>query len=241
MPGPAGRDSHFHHGSLEEQLSLPFPKQKPGGVSFLRGGAKRYNARQGLPDYQHDGLEDIQADPLWQRKVARHYEQAESAPTDHRVRKAYDALRDETNKQFEYLTSPRTAGGLGMQVEVVDHDPYKTIHEARHDVVHNRRLKVMSTKVTGSHPMLSDDENDRFRAVHDAFGHMATGRDFSRNGEEAAYHSHVQMYSRAARPAMAAETRAQNSSLNFGKQEGFPKQKALAMPEWALRNRLPKR
>jgi hypothetical protein len=71
-----------------------------------------------------------------------------------------------------------------------------------------------------------------FRAVHDVFGHAATGRAFDPHGEEAAFRSHYAMFSPQARPAMATETRGQNSVNNFG---GLPKgefaeQKVVTLP-----------
>ena len=97
------------------------------------------------------------------------------------------------------------------------------------DDVNNRRtLKVLGTRVTGGHPFFSDDENDMFRAVHDFFGHAATGRSFDRHGEQAAYLAHSQMFSPAARPALTTETKGQNSSLILNGH--FPDQKLAVLP-----------
>jgi hypothetical protein len=61
----------------------------------------------------------------------------------------------------------------------------------------------------------SDDDNDAFRAVHDAFGHASTGRHFDRHGEEAAWRKHSQIYSPLARQAMTTETRGQSSTFIY--------------------------
>lgn len=58
--------------------------------------------------------------------------------------------------------------------------------------------------------------NDIFRIVHDYFGHVKEGNGFRADGEENAWRSHAAMYSDLARPAMTAETRGQNSWVNFG-------------------------
>jgi hypothetical protein len=58
--------------------------------------------------------------------------------------------------------------------------------------------------------------NDVFRIVHDYFGHFAHGHGFRADGEENAWRSHSAMYSDKARPAMTAETRGQNSWVNYG-------------------------
>ena len=234
------RDAHFVHGAFEskaEQLSFHFPERKQG-VSFLRGGAMRYAARRGL-SWSGQGLDEIQSDPQFQTKVGAHYEAAGAVPT-HRVRRAYEAMRDETHAQFDYLTRPRHQGGLGVQVEFTEHDPYEHHHAMQQDVLKNRRLKVFKSSSTGGHPFFTDEENDKFRAVHDAFGHAAIGRSFTRHGEEAAYHSHAQMYSPTARDAMAAETRGQNSAFIYRRSgESFPEQKTITMPKWAQRIRTP--
>lgn len=144
---------------------------------------------------------------------------------------SFRAFRDETGRQFEFMTGSRSRGGLGIEVGVMQDDPYPDAPSMVRDVRENSRLNVLSTRVTGGHPILSDDDNDMFRAVHDLFGHAATGRGFSRHGEEAAWLHHSQMYSPRARGAMSAETRGQNSAFIFslgGKD--FPEQKVTTLP-----------
>jgi hypothetical protein len=238
----AGRDAHFSFGTFEgkhEQLQLPFGPSPERGIPSLRHGARTYAESQGL-SYSAHGLSEIQSDPIFQTRVAKAYETAPQGT--HRVRKAYEAFAHETRQQYDYLTRPQEHGGLGVKVEVVDQDPYRHHGEMISDLQRNNRLRVLSTKTTGSHPYLSDEENDMFRAVHDAFGHAAIGRSFSRHGEEAAFHSHVQMYSPHARQAMAAETRGQNSAFIYRSGGGkFPEQKLVQMPDWTMRNRVPRR
>ncbi len=59
------------------------------------------------------------------------------------------------------------------------------------------------------------NENEKFRAVHDVFGHGLHGNPFGAKGEENAWAIHSQMYSPLARLAMTAETRGQNSFVNY--------------------------
>lgn len=77
---------------------------------------------------------------------------------------------------------------------------------------------------TQGHPALSEvdpnlgiNANEKFRAVHDYFGHVApeTPNAFGPKGEENAWLTHRQMYSPVAEPAMTAETRGQNSYVNY--------------------------
>ena len=147
---------------------------------------------------------------------------------------AYRAMAEETGRQFDHITKPRSKGGMGLDIEATNHDPYgdgkweDTFPAMGQDIENNNRLKVLSTAATGGHPFFSNDQNDMFRAVHDTFGHLAAGRGVDKHGEEAAYQKHSQMYSPLARGAMATETRGQNAALHsFG---GFPEQKVGILP-----------
>jgi hypothetical protein len=146
---------------------------------------------------------------------------------------AYRAFRDETLRQFEYLTSSVARGGLGVHVEVSKPDPYPDAVAMTRDLLEHRRLKVYATGGSGNeHPLLTNDENDMFRAVHDAFGHASIRRGFDRHGEEAAWLKHAHMYSPLSRKAMTTETRGSNSTLVFyygGRR--FPEQKAILLPD----------
>ncbi|HET7110277.1 MAG TPA: hypothetical protein VFI41_05360 [Gemmatimonadales bacterium] len=247
----AGRADHFALGQVEshDQQELPFPEQRPQGVGFLREGARAYAESRGMT-YSSEGLDQMQADPTFQHRVADFYERSQGAEHDHRVKSAYSALAAEVNHQYDYLTRPTEHGGMGVNVsfepELEGTSIYPTHEHLVADIMQNRQLRVNKTGSSDldqavGHPFLDPDTNDKFRAVHDAFGHAAIGRSFSRHGEEAAYHSHAQMFSPAARPALAAETRLQNSTLNYGRTPGvFPEQKPLIAPAWALRSRIPR-
>lgn len=158
---------------------------------------------------------------------------------------AYRKFREETNQQFDFATKPRSKGGMGLDFEVTKQDPYgwggqqpkddysnwdykRVIPEARHDILEHGKMKVYSTNTTGGHPFMSDEENDRFRAVHDLFGHLGSGRGIDFNGEEGAYQAHAAMYSPEARGALATETRGQNSYLRT--RGNFPEQKVGILP-----------
>jgi hypothetical protein len=165
--------------------------------------------------------------PEMQESLARTY--ASMPSHDPHAEQAYGAMRDETRQQFEHMTASRSRGGLGMHVGVTPEDPYAGPAEMMNHVFRDRRINVMSTKTTGGHPFFSDDENDMFRAVHDVFGHAATGRGFDRHGEEAAFQAHSQMFSPLAQRALATETRGQNAVLI--RRGAFPEQKIGLLPE----------
>ena len=129
---------------------------------------------------------------------------------------------------------------LGVKVSFVADDPYKTSKEMFDDVSKGV-LKVLQTESTGSHPILSDEQNNKFRAVHDYFGHAATGRGFGQDGEEAAWVHHSQMFTDKARAALTTETRGQNSFFN-NRGKTFADQKVALLPSrfWEVPKRFTK-
>lgn len=186
-------------------------------VKHIIEGARGYAHLKGLGD-PHEGVDyhkiTQSADRI--RQLGHAYD---SLPNhDPQAVPHYEAMRHEVNNQYDHLTKR-----MGINVQSVDHDPYRNAHEMIHDLHNNKRLQVMKTSLTGHHPYFSDEDNDKFRAVHDAFGHAGTGRDFDRHGEEAAFHAHARMFSPEARGALATETRGQNGSLikngQFGPQK----------------------
>lgn len=171
-------------------------------------------------------------DEQFKRRVADWFDQVRSAPDDPEVRRAYRAFADETRKQYEYLTDK------GVQFEFVDNPaPYKNSSEMMQDIAENNRLLVYKTQADSFHPLLSPEENDMFRAVHDYFGHAGYGHQFGPLGEENAYRVHSAMFSPEARRAMATETRGQNSWVNTRPENKakpgtvYADQKVALMPE----------
>ena len=163
----------------------------------------------------------VAVEPEKRKRIAEHYDK--QPIVDEKAKKAYDELASEIDKQFEILKK------TGLNIEFVDYDPYEGFDSMRNDVVQNNRLKIMKTSVTGSHPYWDDDANDKFRAVHDAFGHLATGRGFDRHGEEAAYQAHKSMMPQSVHGVLAMETRGQNAYvIDRG---DFPPQKVGILPE----------
>lgn len=140
---------------------------------------------------------------------------------------AYAAFASETAAQYAFMT--RHVSHTSTPA-----DPYATADALFSALDTTGHLDTLATKSTGGHPFLPEAVNDMFRAVHDYFGHYATGRDFGRDGEEAAWFSHSQMYSPTARLALTTETRGQNSALNWRLGGSFPVQKvALLDPRFS--------
>lgn len=222
---------------MTTQLKLPINEgtaQEFEPPAFLKPAIERFAASRG-GSYSDTGLATQQVDPMRGHAQYLAYRNSiRTATEDLALRNSYGHLRQELGEQYGFMTKPASEGGLGIQVETTPYDPYHTAAEMAQDVATNHRVRVMATDTTGPHAFLSNEENDQFRAVHDVLGHAATGRGFSRNGEEAAYLAHSQLFSPQARSALASETRGQNSYLNYGP-GGFPEQgaKLVGMPAWA--------
>jgi len=192
-----------------------------GNIHRVREDFASRNGHLGAPDFQGTYIH-----PDTTRRIASAY--ANLPSRDESVLPHWGHMLQGTQEQYERMTAPESKGGLGISVHVQDTDPYQNPGDMFNDVLNNKRIHVLSTKVTGGHPVFSNDSNDMFRAVHDVFGHVGSGRGFDRHGEEAAYLSHARMFSGAARPALASETRGQNSYFNtYGH---FPEQKVGVLP-----------
>ena len=186
-------------------------------------------------------LDRTQTDSKQGRRVANIYDEMDPVMNDVDIA-SYDQMAREVDAQYEYMTEV-----MFMKVEVVNSNPYASPAELAADIRDNNTIKVLSSESTGGHPYMSNEQNDRFRAVHDFFGHTVMGNTFTRHGEEAAYLIHSQMFSESARGAMHSETAAQNAVLNYSKKNrakasrsirqglsytgNFAEQKAKVLPQ----------
>lgn len=183
----------------------------------------------GRPWYDVEDWSDVAVDLPKHLRTADAYN--DLPEWDDAARPAYDALISELHEQYDLLTNK-----LGVKVEVVAEDPYPDVQSLIADIRDNKTIKVLATTSTPpGHLYMTDDENDMFRAVHDAFGHAGTGRGFDRHGEEAAYQAHANMFGPLARRALATETRGQNAVvIKTAEETGqgeFPPQKFALIPE----------
>ncbi|QMP84465.1 hypothetical protein HUN42_00088 [Streptomyces phage Dagobah] len=164
-------------------------------------------------------------------RIGRLYLDTPSRPDAPSVRDAYASFVRQVDWQYDLMTRPVDRGGYGITVLPTDQDPYPSA-EAMFQDVSGGVLSVYRTQPDQSHPILSAESNDRFRAVHDYFGHYVSGRGFDRHGEEAAWVCHSKMFTGAGQRAMTTETRGQSSALCWITSPDFPPQKALLLPEW---------
>lgn len=228
-------------------------------IAELQDSADSYMRRIG-----RDGEHRIDAYPEFNedraRAIAQAFEAMKHQPGNREVRRAYDAMIDETLAQYESLK------GTGLDIQFIppgQADPYAASPAMGYaDMIENGHLWTFPTESgfgtlndVHDNPLLKRvgkigdkgdaTANDAFRVVHDAYGHFAPGNPFFRHkGEERAWINHSKMYSPEARGAMTSETRGQNSWLNFGPYAEqnrtasgadtvFADQKIGLLPQWA--------
>lgn len=245
-------------------------KHKPGTVKIpgygevearpieaIEDSARKYMKARGT----HHDNEFSPFNEDFARKVADAFEKLEHNPRDPKVKRAYDALIDETLAQYQ------AAKDTGIDFKFIkpgEQDPYaKSPSLGYADIVNKGKLSVYptdtgfgsSSKDVSDNPLLKRvgkvgdlkdaTVNDAFRIVHDLYGHYGPGNPFFRApGEERAYRQHAQMFGPEARKAAATETRGQNSWVNYGphgeknRKAGagdtvFADQKVGLLPDWA--------
>ena len=230
-------------------------------IAEIKNAEEKYLKEAGIevPDYIRYPKQDEKRAKL----IAAAYEKMQNNPNDPEVIKAYEALIDETMAQYKALKDT----GLNFTfLKPNMPDPYAASPALGYkDVIENKNLTVFPTDFgygsdaafdASKNPMLTkvgtigdkDDAvaNDAFRVVHDVFGHLGSGNpQFRSAGEERAFLQHMRMYTPEARRAMAAETRGQNSFVNFGPYANqnrgasgadtiYADQKVGIMPDWAV-------
>lgn len=187
-------------------------------------------------------LKYAEVDPTRAAKLAEQYTLMQNNPSDPKVKKAYDAMINETMDQYEALRK----AGYKFNFMPESGDIYGNPRNAINDIVLNKQLSVFPTEqgfgslveASQANPLLMKTgekwqgkdvtANDVFRAVHDVFGHGKYGVGFRAGGEENAFQAHARMYSPEALPAVTSETRGQNSWVNYGP---YGAQNRIASPE----------
>lgn len=201
--------------------------------------ARKYNQYNGLPAIVEGHY--VPLDETQSETIARVYEFAQSTPNIEYVQQAYTQLAIEIEQQWAFAI----AMGFTFEPWKQDGQPYATSKEMQQDVCNNYHLYFFQG---GSeiHPLLAatDEQglslNDKFRAIHDFFGHAAEGFQFGPRGEENAWVHHSMMFSPLAQMALTTETRGQNSWFNFGpyrdlapQDRPFAEQKCFLLPvQW---------
>lgn len=175
--------------------------------------AKEYCALVGLaePTIGHYVQNDVEQ----AKEIATAYEALPSYDTSIATLNAYTALKAEIELQYDYAV----LHGFTFENWTQEGQPYANSKELCEDVLNNKHMWVF----TGGdvHPLLGET-NNKFRAVHDLFGHCAEGFQFGPRGEHNAWLHHSMMFSSTAQRALTTETRGQNSWVNYGPYSNLP-------------------
>jgi len=194
----------------------------------------KYKKEKGIETTAGEKITEL--DTSKSMEIADAYEAMENNPNDPEVKEAYESLAKETIDQYKAMTD------AGYEIEIYEGkgEPYANSQEMIDDLINNKHMYIFSTEqgygeagITDQqrqeNAMLAETEfvdkngkplliNDLFRGVHDFFGHSERGNGFGAKGEENAWDVHARMFTDKARRAMTAETRGQNSWVNFGPQ-----------------------
>jgi hypothetical protein len=190
------------------------------------------------------------------KRISDAFEAMKHDPNNPEVQQAYEALINETLKQYDDLTK----AGIKAK-KIVGENPYSNSKDLIEKVRQSDEISYFPTdegfgsgNITNN-PMLRKTgrlnaqgeemlANDVFRVVHDIYGHVKPQSTFGKVGEEVAYQNHKQMFSPLAQKALATETRGQNSYVNFGPNAAhnkanpantiFAEQKVGLLPDWAI-------
>ena len=199
----------------EEGTAPAAEPKRPVPNADVQAHAAAYTKAAGI-DYKPNS-EYAQVDPQRASRIAEDYAAMKHDPNDPKVKASYDAFKKETLAQYNFLKDQ------GVKFEPSKENPYPDSKAMAKDVSENKHLAFYTGgTMSADHPLAEKipgediSYNDAFRAVHDYFGHAKEGYGFGPRGEENAWRQHSQMYSPAARGAMTAETRGQNSWVNFG-------------------------
>ncbi len=174
-----------------------------------------------LQEYYDDlasgNLKDQYGDAFTPAELETMLSQPEGTGVSPEAQKSYEALAKEVDTQYKWMTERDEVKTFYSQ-----DDPYATSLDMVADVRDNKTMNVFSGG--GDHPFFGESSidknglsaNEKFRAIHDYFGHASEGAGFGPVGEERAWYKHSRMFSPEARDAMSTETRGQNSWVNFG-------------------------
>lgn len=223
-------------GVAGQEANVPVPERgNPSPVGPAASGTEAINPQDVANSFaKNNGFPEpkphtpVKVDPEFGKKVSDAFEEMHHDPQNPDVKRSYQALASEVEKQFEHITRE---GGLKVEPAPTGKDPYANSKEMRADIVNNQHLYYYPTDTgfgpagaaneVANNPLLAKGKNgmpfnDMLRVVHDYLAHGVEGHGFGANGEENAFLTHLKMLSKDAGRALATETRGQNSFVNFG-------------------------
>lgn len=119
---------------------------------------------------------------------------------------------------------------IPYEVIFTEKDPYESSKEMREHVQETGKVKIYT--VSNGHPFLSQESNNRFRAVHDVWSHCVCGCPFTFEGEYTAYIEQRKYYPKSVWNVLFSEIPAQTCAYYYVGSFDF-KQRAIESPiEW---------
>ena len=227
----------------DDARRLAKEKVKNDETNFSLQSAIRYNKSVGLPDIKHhkykksDAFIQTEISDLYPKLIgvdSPDYKQTSlerniymgykkefpSIISDYKIKnykdlvnKAYAQLVLEVDKQYKGLPVHVSYHNGDMNYEN-SADMMDDIHNFGHLWVYKggEDHPKLGSKTTDSQGLTA---NEKFRAVHDYYGHSVEGYQFGKDGEENAWIEHSKMLSPLAQWALSTETRGQNSYVNY--------------------------
>jgi hypothetical protein len=199
------------------------------GIDKVKQVSDAYKKQAGIVKSDHPPVYKLQT--RVSQAIADAYVKMKHDPTNPVVREAYEAMVKETKKQYKSI--------IDAGVKVVRHDgagePYSSSKAMLDDLRNNNQLKFLpNDEAFGAEGAAAYKDNigiqksgfklddgyeltnsEMFRVVHDYFGHGILGNEFGAIGEENATLQHLSLFTDKAAPAVIAQTRGQNSWVNF--------------------------
>ena len=203
-------DQNFLRARAAERVGADFEPVKMAPSSLAKQSAigRTFEiAAEGSPEYKQAVFE------AYKRDMPEVVKEAGAKNYDELLKASYRQMAKETREQFDSLP-------LSYSFHRNGEGNYANSAEMAKDVHGNKHLYVYQGGdphdfLNAVDPRTGLNENEMFRAVHDAYGHAVHGNQFGAKGEEIAWGLHQQMYSPLAKLAMTAETRGQNSFVNY--------------------------
>lgn len=197
------------------------------GIARVQQEVAEYKESKNIRTVSHPPVLELNREIS--REISKAYDQMEHAPNDPVVKASYEAMVNETAEQYNFI--------IDKGIKVIRHtevgEPYANSAEMLEDVRQGQLKFLPNEEAFGENTDAYRDNiglqksgikledgyemtnSELFRVVHDYFGHGTLGSQFGPIGEENATLQHASMFSAVAVPAMIAQTRGQNSWVNF--------------------------
>lgn len=205
---PASPESHVGEPATKASWLAANPK----GNGDVFDAAQQYTASADRPPLEVLSQQNVNADEG--RSIADAYDAAKDDPSNADTQAAYAQF----NKELAAQRAVAESAGYKFEAWDKAGQPYQNSAEMMKDVRDNQHLYYFkSIEGTTPNQLMSLEQNDTFRSVHDLFGHAMGGNQFGPKGETNAFLDHAQMFSPLARRALATETLGQNCVYNWAK------------------------